>query len=247
MRPTLLLIHGFPLDATSWNEQVSGLADVANVIAPDLRGFGNNTRELPEAMTMEAHAQDLKDLLDEHEVEQVVLCGLSMGGYIAMAFAEQWPERVNGLILANTKATADDAEAREGREQSARNAVQKGMGVVARAMVPKLLSEVSRSAMPEVAQRVEDIIARQRPEAAAASSRGMAERSDKVEWLRNAGFPVLVITSEADELMPLPTSEAMADAATNSKLVVIPDAGHLSNVESPERFNAAVRDFLKGI
>lgn len=246
-RPALLLIHGFPLDATSWNDQVSGLADVANVIAPDLRGFGNDTRELPGTMTMEAHAQDLKDLLDEHEVEQVVLCGLSMGGYIAMAFAERWPERVAGLVLANTKATADDGDAREGREQSALNAMLKGMVVVGRAMAPKLLTETTRKEQPGLLRRVEDMIAIQRPEAAAASSRGMAQRSDKLECLKRLDASVLVITGDADELMPLATSQAMAKAAADSSLVVIPKAGHLSNLERPVAFNNAVRNFLKAL
>lgn len=242
--PTLLFIHGFPLDASLWNDQVEGLADVAQVLVPDLRGFGDDKRELPKAMTMEAHAQDLKELLDECGVERVVLCGLSMGGYIAMAFLERWPDRVAGLVLANTKATADDIAAREGREQSAVNAMEKGMAVMARAMAPKLLTEATQRDRPELLQRVEGMIARQLPEAAAASARGMALRPYRLEWLQGVRVPVLVITGDADELMPLATSEAMAQAAPKSRLVVIPDAGHLSNMERPVAFNNAVRSFL---
>lgn len=242
--PTLLLIHGFPLDASSWSDQVEALADVAKVMAPDLRGFGNDTRELPKAMTMEAHAQDLKELLDERGVDRVVLCGLSMGGYVALAFLERWPERVAALVLANTKATADDAEARKGREQSAVSAMEKGMAVMARAMAPKLLTEASRSDHPELLERVEAMIACQLPEAAAASARGMALRKDKLQWMKGMNIPLLVITSDADALMPLPTSEAMAQAVPNSTLVVLSDAGHLSNVERPEAFNATIRNFM---
>lgn len=95
-KPTLLFIHGFPLDHRSWKGQVDVLNDVANVLAPDLRGFGNDKRALPKAMTMEAYAEDLKVLLDEQGIERVVLCGLSMGGYIALAFLAAWPERVAG-------------------------------------------------------------------------------------------------------------------------------------------------------
>ncbi len=243
-RPTLLLIHGFPLDASMWSDQRLALEDVARVIAPDLRGFGSDTRTLPAAMTMEAHAQDLKELLDERGIDRVVLCGLSMGGYIALAFLERWPERVEGLVLANTKATADDDAAREGREQSAVNAMTKGMAVLARAMAPKLLTEATRRERPDLIQRVEDMIARQRPEAAAASARGMALRPDKLKWMQAIDVPLLVITSDSDELMPLSTSEAMVQAAPNSTMVVLSDAGHLSNVERAADFNAALRALL---
>jgi len=117
-RPTLLCIHGFPLDHTLWDPQVAGLRDVADVLAPDLRGFGSDRRILPEVMTMEAFATDLKALLDERGVDRAVLCGLSMGGYIAMAFLELWPERVAGLILCNTRANADTPEGRAARKAS---------------------------------------------------------------------------------------------------------------------------------
>lgn len=240
----LLLIHGFPLNASCWNEQVTGLADVANVIAPDLRGFGNDTRELPAVMSMEAYAEDLKALLDERNVERVVLCGLSMGGYIAMAFLERWPERVQGLILANTRAGADGAEAREGREQTALQALEKGTAVLARAMAPKLLSPQARKERPELYQAVESVIATNSAEATAAAARGMAQRPDRLEWLKTQIVPSMVITSEGDELMALETSEAMAEALPNARLVVIPQAGHLSNVERPQEFNRAVREFL---
>lgn len=244
---TLLLIHGYPLDASMWNDQVEGLKDVAQVIAPDLRGFGNDRRDIPGVMSMDAHAQDLKEMLDERGIERVVLCGLSMGGYIALAFLERWPERVEALVLANTKATADDAEARAGREQSAINATTKGMAVIARAMGPKLLTEDSRANRPELVARVETMIARQEPETAAASARGMALRPDKLQWMKDIGIPILVITGDADELMPIPTSEAMAQAVPNSRLVVLPEAGHLSNMERAEDFNAAIRNFLLAV
>lgn len=240
----LLLIHGFPLNASCWNEQVTGLADVANVIAPDLRGFGSDGREVPEVMTMEAYAEDLKALLDERNIERAVLCGLSMGGYIAMAFLERWPERVQGLILANTRAGADDAEAREGREQTAKQALEKGMDVLARGMAPKLISPTARKERPELYQALVAVIATNSAKATAAAARGMAQREDRSEWLRTQPVPALVITSEGDELMALETSEAMAEALPNGRLVVIPQAGHLSNVERPQEFNRAVRDFL---
>lgn len=243
--PVLLFIHGFPLDGTLWEMQQAGLDGIIPTLAPDLRGFGKDRRPLPEAMRMEDHALDLRSLLDGNGMERVVLCGLSMGGYIAMAFAEQWPQRVVGLVLANTRASADDAAARASREQSARNALEKGMSVIARSMVPMLLTPKTRRERPGLARDVEHMIARQSPLAAAASSRGMALRPDRMAFLRRTTIPTLVITGDADELMPLSTSQVMADAIGGSSLVVIPGAAHLSNLEAPKAFNTALEAFIR--
>jgi len=244
MKQALLLIHGFPLDGSSWQPQVEGLSSVAGVLAPDLRGFGTDRRELPYAMTMEAYAVDLMALLDERGIERAVLCGLSMGGYVAMAFAQRWPQRVQGLILSNTRSTADTDEGKAAREQTAVDAMAKGPAVIARAMIPKVLSEQTRRTQPEVAERIEAIMARQRPEAIAAASRGMALRPDRTQVLRGFNKPALIITGSDDALMPLPTSEALHAAIPSSRLAVIEGAAHLSNVEAPEQFNAEVQRFL---
>lgn len=245
--PTLLCIHGFPLDQTLWDPQVTGLADVAQVLAPDLRGFGDDQRPVPEVMTMEAYAADLKALVDDRGVERVVLCGLSMGGYVAMAFLDQWPERVAGLVLCNTRANADTPEGRAARQATAQNAFEKGVEVIARAMAPTLLSERSKRTRPELMAYMEAMIARQRPEAVAAAALGMSERPDRHDVLRNCTVPALVITGSEDALMPLPTSQAMADALPHGQLVVIPHAGHLTNLEATESFNGTVRQFLRSL
>jgi 3-oxoadipate enol-lactonase len=246
-RPTLLLIHGFPQDRTLWTETARVLSNVATVLAPDLRGFGEDRRPLPQAMPMEAYAADLEALLDERGIARAVLCGLSMGGYIALAFWERWPERVQGLILCNTRATADAEEGKAARRDIARNAFDKGVGVIARGMVPKVLSERTRRERPELAITVEAMMARQRPEAVAAAALGMAQRPDRSPLLPTINVPTLIITGSDDILMPLPTSEAMHEAIPGSELVVLPDAGHLSNLEAPERFNATVERFLASL
>jgi len=243
-RHTMLFIHGFPLDATLWDLQVKGLSGHANVLAPDLRGCGADDRTTPTALTMELLAGDLKQLLDEHGAERAVLCGLSMGGYVAMAFLELWPERVAGLVLCNTRSTADDAPGKKAREETANNATEKGMDVIARGMMPKLLSDRTRTESPDVAARIHAMIARQRPATVAALSRGMAHRPDRTHILRTAQFPTLVMTGEEDLLMPLPTSTSMVEALPRGRLVVIPGAAHLSNVDAPELFNAALTSYL---
>ena len=247
--PTLLLIHGFPHDHTLWDPQVAALSNSAHVVAPDLRGFGGGG-PVPDVMTMEAYAEDLKQLLDARGIplsEPVVLCGLSMGGYIALAFLERWPDRVKALVLCNTRSGADTEEGRVARQETARNAMEKGVALMARAMLPKVLSEHTRSTNPELVSYMEAMMARQRPEAVAAASLGMARRPDRTALLNTITVPTLIITGEEDELLPLPTSEAMHQAIPQSELVVIPNVAHLSNVEDPVRFNATLRNFLSSL
>lgn len=242
--PALLLIHGFPLDHTIWDKNIEALSEVTEVLAPDLRGFGGSSTT--DATTpMETFASDLMKLLDQRGLRQVIPCGLSMGGYIAMALAELAPERVAGLILCNTRSLADTEEAREGRRNTANDARTKGMHVIARAMAPKVLGTTTRSTHPEMVAHIEAMIAGQGAHGTAAASLGMAERPDRTAVLRNFHKPTLVITGDEDELMPLPTSKAMAEALPNAQLVILDKAGHLSNMEQPAAFNAAVIHFLR--
>lgn len=229
-----------------WQPNMEALESAAHVLAPDLLAF-ETAEEVPAVLTMEHLADQLKEQLDAQDIQRTVLCGLSMGGYVALAFLERWPERVAGLILCNTRSIADTEEAKQGREATALDALTKGSAVIARAMTPKLLSEHTRSTFPELANIVEAMIARQRPEAIAAASRGMALRPDRTAVLRGTDMPTLIITSENDALMPLPTSQSMADASAHSTLVVLPHAGHLSNVEAVEGFNKAVIDFIRAL
>lgn len=230
-----------------WQGQVEGLADVADVIAPDLRGFGAGKKKIDHVLTMEDFATELRQELALRAVDRVVLCGLSMGGYVAMDFAARWPHRVQGMVLANTRANADDAEGVAAREGMAQDALTKGMAVIARGMVPKLIGRRSLAWKPGLQQSLREMIVLQRPEAVAAAARGMALRPDRFADLRRWTFPTLVITGDDDDLMPLPTSRAMADAVPGARLVVIPGAGHLSPMEQPDAFNTAMRAFLHGI
>lgn len=241
----LVLLHGFPLDNTLWQAQVNGLKDHTQVIAPDLRGFGRDAREVPDILSMDIFAQDLKELLDDRNLDQAHICGLSMGGYIAFEFLERWPDRVASLILANTRANADDEATLKARQETAMNAMERGMAVIARGMMPKLLTDGTRAEDPALAARVERMIARQAPESTAAASRGMALRKDRMQDLPEIHVPTTIITGDADVLMPLETSQAMADAIPGSTLVVLQNAAHLSNVEAPDAFNAAVAEHLQ--
>ena len=239
----LLLIHGFPHDHTLWEPQLAELSDAARVIAPDLRGFGL-VEEVPHVMTMDDYAADIKALLDRLGIEKAVIGGLSMGGYVALAFAASYPEALRGLILCSTRAVADGEQAREGRYATAQKALDEGMVPLAEAMLPKMIGERSALANPDMSMAVENMMARQSPEAVAAAARGMAIRPDRTLMLADIKVPTLVITGSADTLIPPAESEAMAAKIPKCEVVVIPNVAHLSNLEDPEAFNATVRKFL---
>jgi len=242
----LLLIHGFPHDRSLWQPQLDGMGEDIRVIAPDLRGFGAST-EVPDMMTMDAYAADLKELVDELGLQQAVVCGLSMGGYIALAFLANYPEVVHGLILCNTRSGADDEKGRAGRYATAKKARDEGMENIAEGMVPKMITEATATAHPERRAAVKDLMARQRPTAVIAALRGMAARPDRTPMLATIKVPTLIITGSKDELILPEESEAMAAAIPESKLVIIPDVAHLSNVEDPDAFNKVVREFVLGL
>lgn len=239
----LLLIHGFPLDHTVWRSQIEGLQTSARLIAPDLRGFGASG-DAPDVMTMDDYADDLQALLHSLSVRQVVVCGLSMGGYIALAFLAKYPDLVKGLILANTRAGADGEQAREGRYANAKKALEEGASVIADAMLPKMLTDTTREHRPSLATFVHSMMARQRATGVAAALKGMAARPDRNEWIKSINVRTLIITARGDTLIPPGEGEAMRKAIAGSTLVVIPDAAHLSNIENPDAFNTAVKEFI---
>ena len=239
----LLLIHGFPHDRRLWQSQVLGLKDTVRVIAPDLRGFGASWAPAG-TVSMDDYAADLHALLEEQGVQKVVVAGLSMGGYIALAFLARYPGVVKGLILCNTRAGEDGLEAREGRETTARKVMEEGMPALAHAMLPKMLSEEGLSTQPAGSSPIWSMMAEQPPAGVVGALRGMAVRPDRSPMLAAIKVPTLIITGSLDTLIPPSESEAMAKAIPGSKLVVIPGVAHLSNVEAPEAFNAAVRTFI---
>jgi len=243
----LVLIHGFPLDHTLWQGQIDGLADAASIIAPDLRGFGQS--DAPEGTyTMETHADDLRALLDALQIERAVLCGLSMGGYIALAFWRKYPSRARALVLVDTRAGADAPAARQNRLDMAEKVRRHGSAFAAEAMLPRLMAESTRRSRPDLIESVRAMILRQSPTGIIGAQLGMAERPDSTPMLGTITVPTLVVFGAEDTVTPPETEgRALADAIPNASLVVIPNAGHLSNLEQPETFNAAVREFLRRI
>lgn len=244
-KPHLLLIHGFPHDHSLWAHQVDALADVAEVMAPDLRGLGKKTQRILDEIRIDDYATDLKHELDEKRIERVVLAGLSMGGYVAFSFLQLFPERVQALVLCNTRANDDDLEGRQKRYEVAQKVMSGGLPVIARELLPKMLSDRTKRERPEEVKALEQMMLRQKPEGVAAASRAMAARQDRREFLKKIEVPTLIITGDQDPIMPLPTSEEMHRSIAGSEMKVLNDAAHLSNIDRPDEFNAALRDFLR--
>ncbi|MGW4892146.1 alpha/beta fold hydrolase [Kitasatospora sp. NPDC004240] len=241
----IVLLHAFPLNASMWGAQLDGLpgltGDGARVLAPDQRGFGGTELGGGEP-SLEAVADDVALLLDAAGIERAVIGGLSMGGYAALAFARRHPGRLSGLLLAGTKATEDTEAARANRERIA-------SAVLARDSVALLIEEKMERTLlgPDsgaLAGRVRELIGQAPPRSVAWAQRAMAARTDTREVLAGLTVPVAVVVGSADIVTPPAESELMAAAAPDAELTVIPGAGHLSAMEAPEEFNAAVRRLL---
>jgi 3-oxoadipate enol-lactonase len=240
----LLLVHGFPMDARMWSKQLEPLGAAAKVIAPDLPGFGES--ELPNSvMTPANYADFLADLLESLEInEAVTVCGLSMGGYIALEFWKRHPSLVNSLIFCHTKATSDTPEAIENRKKTADNARRKGAEDLARDMPVKLTSPDTQQNNIEVMEQLSSMIADQPGPSIAAASLGMAQRANFVSFLPDIAVPALIIAGDKDTLIPMTEMEMMAKVIPHAKFVVIKNSGHLSPMEKPNEFNQDVLAFL---
>lgn len=242
--PAVVLIHGYPFNRSLWNEQVEALKSEFRVVTPDLRGFGDSDSSAG-TVTMDQMAQDVVAVMDHLGIQQAVVGGLSMGGYVALAFYKHFRERVKALVLADTRPQADTEEAKQTRAQQAEKALSQGMGGIADAMLPKLLTPETVSKRPEVVKRVRDMMMRTKPEGAAAALLGMAARDDQTSLLGEIDVPTLILVGRDDAITPVADSETMHREIAGSQLEVVEGAGHVSNFEQTAVFNHALTGFLK--
>jgi 3-oxoadipate enol-lactonase len=244
--PALLLVHGFPLHMGMWDAQVPVFAAAHQVVRFDVRGFGASP-PTDGILTMERVADDAAALLDHLGIGRAVLCGLSMGGYAAFAFVRRHAERLRGLVLTNTRAAADDAEARRRRAELAEDVRRRGTVAAVEAFLPKLLGDTTRRERPELVERVRAMAMAAPPQGVVDVLAGLGARADSRPTLREIHVPTLVISGEEDAISPPDEARAMHAAIPKSRVVVVPRAGHVSNLENPEAWNAAVREFLSGL
>lgn len=241
----VVLLHAFPFSREMWRPQMS-LANNYRLITPDLPGFGQSPPH--DGLTMDALADAVAGLLDELRLaEPVVLGGCSMGGYVALAFARKYPQRLRGLLLNDTKPEPDDAAGKAARDKMIADAGNLTGEKVFEGLLPKQLSDSTRQDRPEVVAEARRIAAAQPMAAIVAAQRAMRDRPDARPVLGSIRVPTLVVVGEHDPITPPAGAKAMAAAIPGSALHVIPTAAHLPNLETPIEFNAIVRSWLERV
>lgn len=239
---TLVLLHGFPVDSRMWEAQIAELSDPYRVIAPDLRGFGQSHAEDP--FTMESQADDVHALLEQIGALPCVLAGLSMGGYIALAYVRKYWGDLRGLVLVDTKAEADTAEQREGRQKMIELVRAHGSTAVADQMLPKMLAEDTPRRRPAVAQALGAMMEACPPMTIENALAAMRDRPDQTPNLPLITVPTLIIVGDADAITPVAVAQSMRRRIPRAQLAVIKGAGHMSPMEQPAQVNQALARFL---
>jgi 3-oxoadipate enol-lactonase len=241
--PPIIFLHAFPLNRAMWQAQELTLSSQFRVITIDLRGHGESDAPLWR-YTLEQAAGDVIGLLDHLSIQRATFVGLSMGGYILFALYRKYAHRVQGLVLADTRAQADTLEGKEGRFQMAQTAYKNGPSAIADIMIPKLLSPATVQSNSELVQRVRRMIEGNQVSAIAGDLMAMAERPDSVPLLQEIACPTQIIVGEQDLPTPPADAKLLADHIRDARFAIIPAAGHLSNMEQPGLFNEAVRSFV---
>ena len=243
--PALVLLHGFPLDRRMWDAQVERLSQNCRVMAPDFRGFGRSGNTDP--FTIESLADDIHVFVEQLVAKPCVLVGLSMGGYVALAYAKKYPADLRGLILVDTKAGADTPEAKQGRVKMIDLVRKDGAAAVADQMLPKMLGPGTQQNRPEVVKSLRSMMEMCSPQTIEYALAAMRDRPDRTGELPAIKVPTLIIVGDADAITPPAVAEGMAKAIPAAKLEVIRDAGHMSPMEQPEQVNRAIERFVTAL
>jgi pimeloyl-ACP methyl ester carboxylesterase len=242
---TVILLHGFPHDRGLWTNQAQALDSAfpdTRLLIPDLPGFGRSTP--PSESTMDAYADAVAAVLDASGVGTAVVGGLSMGGYVTLAFWRRHPSRVGALLLMDTKATADAEPARAKRQALIADVAREGVGPTVPSLIPGQLGKTTRETQPALVERVEVMLRRAPEEGVICAATAMMNRIDSTPTLDTITVPTLVIVGDEDALTPVSDAIAMSSLIRGSRLVTIAGAGHLSPLEAPDVVNAAIAEFL---
>lgn len=244
--PPVVLLHPFPAHHELWLAAAQALSSRYRLILPDLRGHGDSgIGEGP--ATMEAHAADVERVLDDARVDRAVFVGVSIGGYILFEFWRRFRERVKALVLCNTKAQADNQEARAGRLQAAAEVLERGPEPFFASTVQRLLGKTTRDTRPDLVEGALRMMRKMSAEDVAQVQRGMAERPDSVPTLRTITVPTLLVTGDEDILTGPPEAQLMQQNIPGSEMKIIPRAGHYSPWEQPTQVGRLLRQFLDSV
>jgi pimeloyl-ACP methyl ester carboxylesterase len=241
----LLFIHGWPHDRSLWAAQLSGLRTQARCIAPDLRGFGGSSVTPP--YSIDQYADDLVALLAMLGVERAVVCGLSMGGYVAMSMLRRHRTVFRGLILTSTRASADTPEAREKRMKLIAFVGEQGMQALAARQLKAMVGDTTFNSRPDVLEALRFMMAQAPSEGVVGGLRAMADRRDSTDLLAGIDFPTLVVSGAEDTFTVPEEMRSLADAIPGSRLEVISGGGHVCPYEKPAAFNHVVAEYLASL
>jgi 3-oxoadipate enol-lactonase len=245
-RGTVVLVHAFPLNADMWESLAALLPPGWDLVAPDLRGFGQSTLG-DGGVSLDDYADDVIDLMDRLHIDESVIGGLSMGGYVALALYRRAPVYFAGLVLADTRPQADTEAGLASRRRMLELVDRSGAAGVADDMLPRLLGAATHRQRPQVVEEVRRLILASDPQAIKAAVSAMMARPDSTALLSSIGCPTLVLVGEEDALSPVEVAREMQRQIMGSIIEVIPGAGHLANLEQPEAFAAALARFLRRV
>ena len=244
--PAILLLHAFPLNWRMWEPQIDHLRDRARVIAPDFPGFGLSGP--PQGMTsLEDYARKVVAVLDRQGVDEVLVAGLSMGGYVAFRLIDLLGRRLVGLLLADTRATADDEPTVTARHELAAEVEVQGVEVAASEFLPKLIGSTTLRTRPALVDSIRSIIMQNNPAGVAGGLRALAARSDSTPLLARIACPAICVAGEEDSITPPEVAADMAARIPGAEVEILAGAGHLSNLEAPQAFNEVLKALLQKV
>jgi 3-oxoadipate enol-lactonase len=241
--PAIVFIHGFPFNKNMWTEQIHALQENFRVITYDVRGHGESESG-DTAFSIDLFVDDLISLLDALKIEKTIICGLSMGGYIALRAIEKHPERVQALILSDTQCGADSPEGIEKRMLAIENIKVNGLEQYAEASVLNLFAPASLQKKGKEVIAIRDTILNTSATSIIKTLQALANRKETCTTLNQIKVPVLIIVGREDKITPIATARFMNDKIRHSIMVVLNDAGHLPNLENPSDFNYQIKQFL---
>ncbi len=244
--PTIIFIHGFPLNKSMWNKQIEFLKDDFRVIAYDIRGHGNS--EVGDIdFSIALFAKDLLAFMDALKIKKTIICGLSMGGYIALNAIENYPERFNALILSDTNCAADTSEGKEKRMKTIESIKENGVDKLANDLIPNLFADESFKRDLKEIPAVREMIVKTSTKSLNNSLHAMANREETCGKLSQIKVPVLIIVGTDDKITPPEVARSMQSKIKDSQLRIIEHAGHLSNLENPYEFNNQLKKFVESL
>ena len=241
--PPILFIHGFPFNKEMWNGQVNALRDNFRVITYDIRGHGDSDIGSAE-LSIDLFADDLIGLMDGLNIEKAILCGLSMGGYIALHAIEKYPNRIQALILSDTQCAADSPEGIEKRMRAIENIEINGVGPYAETSIPNLFAPESLHQRKKEVSEIRDCILATSAESLVRTLKALASRKEKCSTLSDIRVPVLIIVGREDKITPVVAARLLNDKIKHSRIIVLDNAAHLTNLENPEDFNYQLKQFV---